>query len=116
MSFEGISLGCRGEDMALEYLQKRGFELVKRNLRLRLGEIDLLMMDKDVLVVVEVKTKSSDKFGAPQEQVNYFKQRKLLQLAKSLWQLYPDHKIRIDVVAINMENGSIEHIENAVEE
>jgi putative endonuclease len=110
------SLGNLGEDLALEYLQKKGYKLVKRNLRLFCGEIDLLMEDGDVLVIVEVKTKSNDIYGEPQEEIDFFKKRKLIQLAKALWQLYPSHSIRIDAVGINMENKSVDHIINAVEE
>ena len=110
------SLGNLGENLALEYLKKKGYKLVKKNLRLFCGEIDLLMEDGATLVIIEVKTKTSDKFGEPQDEVDFFKKKKLLQLAKALWQLYPSHSIRIDVVAINMENKSIEHIINAVEE
>lgn len=110
------SLGNLGEDLALELLQKKGYKLVKRNLRLNCGEIDLLMEDGDNLVICEVKTKSSNEFGVPQEEVDFFKRKKLRQLGKSLWQLYPSHSIRIDVVAVNMENKSIDHIVNAVEE
>lgn len=116
MSFQRKSLGQYGEDLALEYLQKKGFKLAKRNLRLFCGEIDLLMEDKDTLVICEVKTKSGAEYGAPQEEIDYFKKKKLIQLAKALWQIYPNHSIRIDVVAINMENESIEHIVSAVEE
>ena len=116
MSLQRKSLGQHGEDLALEYLLKKGFKLVKRNLKLFCGEIDLLMEDGDDLVICEVKTKSSDEFGVPQEEVDFFKKKKLLQLAKALWQLYPSHSVRIDVVGINMENKSIEHIVSAVEE
>lgn len=116
MTLQRKNLGQEGEDLALEYLQKKGFKLVKRNLKLFCGEIDLLMQDGDDLIICEVKTKSSNEFGAPQEEVDFFKKKKLLQLAKALWQLYPSHSIRIDVVAINMENKIVDHIVSAVEE
>jgi len=116
MSLQGKSLGKYGEDLALEYLQKKGFKLIRRNLKLFCGEIDLLMEDGDDLVICEVKTKSTDEFGVPQEEVDFFKKKKLLQLGKALWQLYPSHSIRIDVVGINMENKSIDYIKSAVEE
>ena len=109
-------LGNYGEDLALAFLEKKGYKLVKRNLRLFCGEIDLLMEDGETLVICEVKTKSSNEFGPPQEEVDFFKKKKLVQLGKALWQLYPGHSIRIDVVGINMEDKSVEHILNAVEE
>jgi putative endonuclease len=116
MSYESKKLGNEGEDLALAFLEKKGYKLIKRNLRLFCGEIDLLMADGETLVICEVKTKSSNEFGVPQEEVDFFKKRKLVQLGKALWQLYPGHSIRIDVVAINTENKSVEHILNAVEE
>ena len=116
MTFQRKSLGNTGEEIALHYLEKKGYQFVKKNLRLFCGEIDLLMEDGDDLVICEVKTKSTDKYGEPQEEVDFFKKKKLIQLAKALWQLYPNHSIRIDVVGINMENKSVDHIVNAVEE
>ncbi|OGD57159.1 hypothetical protein A2V71_01880 [Candidatus Berkelbacteria bacterium RBG_13_40_8] len=110
------SLGSYGEDLALEFLEKKGYKLVKRNLKLFCGEIDLLMQQKDTFVICEVKTKTSHAFGTPQDEIDYFKKKKLLQLAKALWQIYPGHSIRIDVVAVDETNGKIEHIVNAVEE
>ncbi|MFA6492838.1 MAG: YraN family protein [Patescibacteria group bacterium] len=110
------ALGKYGENLALEYLENKGYKLIGSNIRLFCGEIDLLMEDKNILVVVEVKTKSDLSFGLPQEMVNYKKRRKLLQLAKALWQKNPGANIRIDVVAIDKENCKIEHIINAVEE
>lgn len=115
MSYERKKLGNKGEDLALEFLVKKGYKLVKRNLRLFCGEIDLLMQDGQTLVICEVKTKSSNEFGPPQEEVDFFKKKKLVQLGKALWQLYPGHSIRIDVVGID-GSLNVEHIVNAVEE
>src|SRR3989304_6598443 len=92
------SLGNFGEDLALEFLKKKGYKLIKRNLKLFCGEIDLLMEEKNTLIICEVKTKSGTEYGEPQEEIDFFKKRKLIQLAKALWQLYPNHSIRIDVV------------------
>jgi putative endonuclease len=116
MTFQRKSLGKAGEDLALQYLKDKGYTEVKRNLKLFCGEIDLLMEDGKYLVICEVKTKSSDDFGTPQEEVDYFKRKKLIQLGKALWQLYPNHSIRIDVVAVDTQNKKIDHIINAVEE
>lgn len=109
------ALGKYGEDLAREYLENKGYKLIGQNVRLFCGEIDLLMQDKDALVIVEVKTKSNLSFGLPQEMVNYNKRRKLLQLGRALWQKFPRYTIRIDVVAIDKGNDTIEHIVNAVE-
>ena len=116
MTFQRKKLGKSGEDAALEYLQKKGYFLIGRNVKLFCGEIDLLMKDKKALVVVEVKTKSNRLFGLPQEEVDFHKKRKLLQLAKALTQKFPDAPIRIDVVAIDESADRVDHIINAVEE
>lgn len=108
-------LGNFGEELALDFLENLGYKLIKKNLRLFCGEIDLLMEDGDTLVICEVKTMAQNEYGVPQEKVDFFKRKKLLQLAKALWQLYPGHSIRIDVVAID-QNNKIEHLINAVEE
>lgn len=115
MTNDRKKLGNKGEDLALAFLEKKGYKLVKRNLRLFCGEIDLLMQDGQTLVICEVKTKSSNEFGPPQEEVDFFKKKKLVQLGKALWQLYPGHSIRIDVVAVD-GSLNVEHIINAVEE
>lgn len=116
MTFDRKALGKKGEDLACKFLEKKGYKLLKKNLRLFCGEIDLLMEDGKDLVICEVKTKSSDEFGAPQEEVDFFKKKKLVQLGKALWQLYPEHSIRIDVVAVDEESKTVDHIQNAVEE
>lgn len=116
MTFQRKSLGSEGEELALQFLLNKGYKEIRRNLRLFCGEIDLLMEDKDTLVICEVKTKSSGEFGVPQEEVDYFKRKKLIQLGKALWQLYPNHPIRIDVVAVDAATKKIDHIISAVEE
>ncbi len=116
MSSERKKLGQFGEELAQYYLEKKGFKFIAKNIRLFCGEIDLLMEDKTTLVIVEVKTKRGEVFGEPKEEVDYFKQKKLLQLGKALSQKYPKKDIRIDVLAIKMgDKPEIEHIRNAVE-
>lgn len=116
MSFARKKLGQTGEDLALEYLQKKGYFLLGRNIRLKFGEIDLLMKDKNTLVVVEVKTKSNPNFGLPQEEVDNHKKHKLILLARAVAQKFPDSKIRIDVVAVDERLETLDHVINAIEE
>lgn len=115
MSKQRQSIGKFGENLALDYLLKKGYELMGQNVRLFCGEIDLLMIEKNVLVICEVKTKTSDQYGLPQEEVDFFKKRKLIQLSKALWQIYPTHSIRIDVLAVDEKSKKIDHIISAVE-
>jgi len=116
MTKERKQLGKFGEDLALEYLLKKGYELKGQNVKLFCGEIDLLMKDHETLVICEVKTKTSADFGLPQEEVDFFKKKKLIQLGKALWQIYPSHHIRIDVLAVDEKEKKIDHIVNAVED
>ena len=61
--------GKQAENMACDYLQKRGMTLVERNFRKRRGEIDLIMYDRQDLVFVEVKYRHSDRFGSAEEAI-----------------------------------------------
>lgn len=117
MSFQRKQLGTSGEDLATEFLVDKGYKILDRNLRLKVGEIDILAQDKDTIVIVEVKTKRYVNQGRPEEQVDYFKQRKLCLLARAISQQYPDQPIRIDVIAIDETDfePKINHIINAVE-
>lgn len=115
MTLRRKKLGKEGEDLALSYLEKKGYLAVGQNIRFFCGEIDLLMQDNETLVIVEVKTKSNLDFGLPQEEVDWHKQYKLRQLAGALSQKFPDQMIRIDVVGIDEGTGKIDHIVNAVE-
>lgn len=116
MSKERKKLGSAGEEMALKFLLAKGYRLIEKNLRLKVGEIDLLMQDNQTLVICEVKTQSNSLSNLPQEKVDFFKQKKLRLLAKSLSQFFPNRLMRIDVVAVDESLGKIDHIVNAVEE
>ena len=109
--------GNRGEDLACDYLKKIGYHIIGRNLANKVGEIDILAQKNEVIVVVEVKTKSGRDFGEGYEMVNTKKRHKLLNLAKLLHIKYPDTVIRIDVISVNLAKNppEISHFENAVE-
>lgn len=110
--------GNLGEDLAEKYLRQKRFKIIKRNFTTKIGEIDILARDKSDIVVVEVKTKSGSDFGEGYEMVNYFKRRKLLQLAKMLQKDYARATIRIDVISVDLSQDppEIKHFENAVED
>jgi len=61
--------GKEGEEIARKFLVQKGFRLIESNYSNKLGEIDLIMLDKEVLVFVEVKLKIGDKFGSPEEMI-----------------------------------------------
>ncbi|MCX6809654.1 MAG: YraN family protein [Candidatus Berkelbacteria bacterium] len=121
MDFTKKISGQFGEDEAAKFLKRSGYKIIERNLRIKFGEIDILARPKNkknVIVVVEVKTKSTREFGEGFEMVNYFKQKKLLNLAKILQTEYPDKTIRIDIISVDtsQEPAEIKHFESAVEE
>ncbi len=111
--------GKKGETLALRYLKKEGFRIITQNYRNRIGEIDIIAQEGEVLVFIEVKTRSGDDFGAPQAAVDYRKQLKISQVALS----YLSEKglmsccCRFDVVAIRtgMKAKQVELIRNAFE-
>ena len=111
------SSGAWGEDLALRYLLRRGYNLVERNYRKRRGEIDLIVRKEETLVFVEVKLRRSTGFGDPLEAVTARKQAIIRSLAEQyLAENQPDFDtVRFDVVGIlaTQTGTRIEHIEDA---
>lgn len=93
------TLGAYGEALAARHLTEQGMVLLDRNWRCELGEIDLVLRDGRILVVCEVKTRSSLAFGAPLEAVTEQKAARLRRLA-ARW--LADHEIRPDEVRIDL--------------
>lgn len=102
--------------LAERYLVGQGFEILARNFRCRLGEIDLVASSGGVLVFVEVKTRRTD-LGSPLESVDGRKQKRMMRAATFYLSRYGLHgtEARFDVVGISMGKGThaIEHIANA---
>lgn len=113
--FDHQRLGAYGEDRVLRWYLERGYELLDRNWRCPDGEIDLVLRHDRTVVFCEVKTRSSHRFGAPQEAVGRVKQRRLRHLAVAWLGSHPDHgasdRLRFDVGAVT--SGRIEVIESA---
>lgn len=117
------ALGAAGEEAAAQHLRRQGYRIVARNYRCPLGEIDLVATRGPWQVFVEVKTRTSDRFGSPQESVTRAKGRKLAALAEHYRNTHPGEsrpKWRIDVIAVDARPGErprvLAHIESAVEE
>ena len=111
-------LGREGEDRAAKFLAKRGYRILERNYRTRSGEIDLIALDRGVVVFVEVKTRTSDAFGAPELAVTPQKQQRMLKAALGYMKYKKLHQVpcRFDVVAISGAAGpEVELIQNAFE-
>ena len=98
-----IEMGRQGEGEAVRYLQANGYRILHRNLRARFGEIDVVARDGPALCFVEIKARSSTRFGFPEEAVTALKRRKLLKLAA--WYLQSRRPaghshIRFDVLSL----------------
>ena len=113
------NLGNAGENFAASYLEQRGYKILARNFRVRSAEIDIIAELDGVIIFVEVKTRSSDKYGLPIEAVNFRKQQKIIEAASVFLQdeKYCDSACRFDVVEIYSDGVkfSARHIENAFE-
>ena len=106
-------LGKKGEKLVEEYLKGQGCTLLKRNYRTPHGEADLVVQDGDETVFVEVKTRTSAKFGAPREAVGTDKQRRYYQIAKFYWtERGEEPNARFDVAEVYAD-GRIEYYKNA---
>lgn len=112
-------LGKEGERIAERYLIKKGYKLVERNYRCPSGELDLIVLDRRVVVFVEVKTRTGHAFGTPFEAVEFRKQQKMTQVAQYFLAQKGLHQrdARFDVVGISWlgREPMVEHIENAFE-
>ncbi len=100
-----VSLGKTGEDIACRELRRRGYEILTRRFRTRLGELDIVARDGTTIVFVEVKTRTNAKFGTPSEAVTALKQRKVWLMASDYLhrQGLHDRPCRFDVVAISID-------------
>lgn len=109
MPTERTQLGWRGEAAAQAWLERKGWGFVDRNFRTRYGEIDLIMQEGKTLIFVEVKTRRSRRFGAPEESVTERKLERLQAAAEAWLQRHPwIGPIRFDLVI--EEKGVLRHI------
>jgi putative endonuclease len=104
---EAYALGRRGEEIALEYLRRKGFRIVSRGFRLFHGEIDIIAWDGETLVFVEVKTRATTEFGLPEEAVTPAKQVQIRKIARGylVTSGLGEPDCRFDVLAILVPEG-----------
>lgn len=109
-------LGKKGEQLAVDFLLKNGYEIIERNYRFDKAEVDVIARKKDVLAIIEVKTRSTIDFGSPEE---FVKPKQMQRLVKAVDEYVVvndlDVEVRFDIVAIVKENKGfkIDHLENA---
>ncbi len=99
---EKKELGKKGEEVAVQFLKKKGYRIIEKNYVCKMGEMDIIAREKDILAFIEVKTRTSMRFGPPQLAVNPSKQRQLSKVALNYLneKRLDDVKARFDVVAI----------------
>jgi putative endonuclease len=106
-------LGEEGETQAADWLKERGWQILARRWRCKLGEIDLIALDGETMVFIEVKTRSSKRFGTPEDAILTAQRRRLVRAATAYLRYFGgvDRGARFDVVAIDALG--LRHIRNA---
>jgi putative endonuclease len=117
MSKRKQEIGKKGETVAVRYLKKQGYRIVEQNYRSKVGEIDIIARDKQSLVFVEVKTRSSRSFGSPKWAITPKKQKAISMTALYYLKMTNQNDVdaRFDVVSIMLqgEDTQIELVRNA---
>ena len=110
-------LGKRGEELAINFLRKKGFDLLEINWRYRRSEIDIIAKKDEVLVFIEVKSRSTDNFGRPESFVTDRKRELMVDAANFyMEETGHDWEIRFDVISVLFHNDfqqSIDHFKDA---
>lgn len=109
--------GRKGEDIASKYLESKGFTILARNVFLGHGEIDIIAEKSKIIVFVEVRTKSSLKFGLPELSLTKFKKKQIFKLAEAYIYMnnFKDYDFRLDFISVLIKpdsNPEINHYEN----
>ncbi|MGB9779283.1 YraN family protein [Caldanaerobacter sp.] len=114
------AIGSQGEKIAAQYLQKKGYKILEKNFKCKIGEIDLIALYKGQIIFVEVKTRTSMNFGIPSEAVNFSKQQKILKIAQVYMSIsnYKHFQPRFDIIEIYLNHSTLtleklNHIPNA---
>lgn len=111
------SIGQQGENLALNYLENKGYKIIERNYRYGRGEIDIIAEKDQMLIFIEVKTKKFGDFGDPIYWITRKKQRQIGTVAKGYLfeRNITDRDCRFDVITLTWEEGAwkIDHIEDA---
>jgi putative endonuclease len=108
--------GQEAESLACDYLEARGLNLLARNFRCKLGELDLIMHDGETLVFIEVKFRNKTHYGHGSEAVDRSKQGKLVRTAQVFLQQHPEYTnspMRFDVISIEGPRRRVQWLANA---
>jgi putative endonuclease len=109
-------LGRRGEQIAVNYLKEKGYTILKQNWFYEKYEVDIIAWDREYIIFVEVKTRTSDMWGNPEEAISASKIKRIVDAADFyITENDTDLEIRFDVIAVIIDKGDIkvEHFEDA---
>ena len=109
-------VGVKGEELAKKHLMEKGYQILETNWRYKRKEIDIIAQIDDIVAIVEVKTRSTDYYGNPEEFVNPQKQRYLIEAADEFIQnLDLELEVRYDIISVILkgEKTKLEHIKDA---
>ncbi|MDL1913913.1 MAG: YraN family protein [Bergeyella sp.] len=113
---ESYEFGKIAEKIAVEFLVKKGYFILKTNYRSKNAELDIIALYAAVLVIVEVKARSQDVFQQPQEAVDYKKRQRILSAAHDFVLSYNrQEEVRFDIITVLKKHSeyTIQHIEDA---
>lgn len=111
-----LEFGKKGEEIAADYLQKKGYQILEKNWRLGRNEIDLIAKNGKYIIIVEVKSRHSNYFGEPEMAVTRDKQKALIRAANAYIRIKNlADEVRFDIVSILMskDKEQVHHIEDA---
>jgi putative endonuclease len=108
--------GKKGEEIAVNFLKKKGYKILETNWRLGKNEIDVIALDGKFVVIAEVKTRQSNQFGEPEIAVTREKQKALIRSANAYVRMkHLDLEVRFDIISIILDKDveKVNHIEDA---
>lgn len=111
-----LKTGLFGEKKAVDYLINKNYNILQKNFRTNIGEIDIIAEKDDVIAFIEVKTRKNENYGYPYESVTSSKQRKIIKSALAYIKLnsITNKQFRFDIIEIFLDGeGRINHIEDA---
>lgn len=109
-------LGKKGEQLAVDFLEQKGYAILERNYRFNKAEVDIIAKTGDILAIIEVKTRSTTDFGNPQDFVKPKQIQRLVTAVNEYVNINAlDLEVRFDIIAIIKKHKTfkIEHLENA---
>ena len=114
MTLARQQIGRLGEAAAVRYLERAGWRIVERNYRCPYGEIDIVAQDGETIVFVEVRARSGEAFGGPEESVTPAKAGRMARCALAYVQAHPEQCAawRIDFMAVRIARGRVTHLEH----